>query len=367
MKILLFSTQWPEYMIELANSMANYGRVSLMLPSNHRLSPNHLKLIDKRVDFRPFHLVLHKSIRDNTKMLWSILNSIWKVRPDIMHIQANGHRLFYWIFLLKPTRSKIINTIHDPVKHTGDKASSQIKDRTVISWSRIFTKKFIVHGEVLKVQLGKSYRVDPRKIHVIPHGHFGIYRQLQRHPVEEETGAILFFGRIWKYKGIQHFIEAGNRVVEKFPKTKFYIVGAGEDISTYLEKIRHPKNFVIVNRRVPIEEAGEYFERSSVVVLPYLEATQSGVIPVAYAYAKPVIATNVGAIPEVVIDGQTGFLINPADPALLTKKIIYLLQNPLKRVEMGQEALHFAHSSLSWEKIAEKTFTLYRDVYHLNG
>ena len=83
-----------------------------------------------------------------------------------------------------------------------------------------------------------------------------------------------------------------------------------------------------------------FFERASVVVLPYIEASQSGIIPIAYSFKKPVIVTNVGSIPEVVENGITGYIVPPKNPELLADSIIKILEDNLTRQQMGENAYH---------------------------
>jgi glycosyltransferase involved in cell wall biosynthesis len=292
-------------------------------------------------------------------MLALILLTLWKHKPDILHIQANGHRLFFWILLLKPFKTRVVNTIHDPVKHLGDELSRKIDDSLVIKIGRVFVKRYIVHGEYLKTLLRREYKISEKRIVSIPHGNFNIYKQFQIDQAVQDNNMVLFFGRIWAYKGLEYFIEAANIVCEINPRATFYIVGAGEAIKKYIARIKHKNKFVVVNRRVPLEEAGQYFQKAGMVVLPYLEATQSGVIPVAYSYARPVIASRVGSLPEVVLDGSTGFLVDPCSYEQIAEKILFLLDNYQIQNKMGRQAFDFANSELSWERIAELHYNVY--------
>lgn len=362
MKVLLFSTQWPEYMVELANAMSRHCATILVLPHNHRLTDLHRRQIDKKVKLETFKVVFHKSIRDNAAMLFGILRIIWKHKPNVLHIQSNGHRLFCWIYFFLPWGTKIVNTIHDPVKHLGDDVSNAIGDSSAVFCGKLFTSKYIVHGDFLRKQLAEAYHVKERRIAVIPHGNFEIYKKFQLRQVTETDHSVLFFGRIWKYKGLDIFIEAANILVQVFPAVKILIVGKGEDFSPYRALIRSPENFEIVNERIPLEEVGMYFQRSAVVVLPYLEATQSGIIPLAFGYGKPVVTTNVGSLSEVVIDGTTGFVVPPRSPVMLVEKILYLLTDHEVRRAMGSAALAYARNELSWNSIAARTFQVYSNL-----
>ena len=81
-------------------------------------------------------------------------------------------------------------------------------------------------------------------------------------------------------------------------------------------------NFIVYNYRIPYKEGAELFQRCSVVALPYIDASQSGVIPTAYGFKKPVVVTEVGAIPEIVGDGITGFIVPPRNPEALAEAIV---------------------------------------------
>jgi alpha-maltose-1-phosphate synthase len=359
MKVLLFSTQWPEYMIELANALSVRAEVILMLPDNHRFTTRHRELISSKVRFEAYELVLHKSIRDNFSMLFTILEKLWYYKPNILHIQANGHRLFYWIFFFKPFKTKIVNTIHDPVKHEGDLLSHAVDDSWVKFIGRYFTKKYIVHASTLIPSLVKAYSIKGDRVIKIPHGNFEIYKKFQTKSVEQDENMILFFGRVWAYKGLEYFIEAANIVCVQNKKATFYIVGVGEDMHKYVSMIKYPERFVLVNRRVSLDEAGQYFQKSAVVILPYTEATQSGVIPVAYAYSRPVIATNVGGLPEVVLDGKTGFIVEPHSSDQIANKILYLIGDTSILHNMGNAAYEYAKQELSWDGIADSCLKLY--------
>ena len=101
-------------------------------------------------------------------------------------------------------------------------------------------------------------------------------------------------------------------------------------------------------------------ERASVVALPYLSASQSGVIPTAYAFGKPVIATAVGGIPDMVRDRETGLLIPPNDVNALREALQQLMSDPDLRTRLGAAGREFAASELSWASIAEKHAAFYR-------
>ena len=97
----------------------------------------------------------------------------------------------------------------------------------------------------------------------------------------------------------------------------------------------NPSRFVVDNQAIPEERVAQIFGESSVVVLPYIDASQSGVVPIAYAFSRPVVATTVGGLPAVVEDGVTGLLVAPRDERALADAIVTLLEDDDLRHKMG--------------------------------
>jgi glycosyltransferase involved in cell wall biosynthesis len=100
------------------------------------------------------------------------------------------------------------------------------------------------------------------------------------------------------------------------------------------------------------------------VILPYIEASQSGVVQLAYSFKKPVICTRVGALDEVVKNGKTGILIEPKNSKQLANAIIKLIKNPGLSKRMGEAGYVYAKNELSWEAISKKTLNAYKEAIH---
>ncbi|MCA1703986.1 MAG: glycosyltransferase family 4 protein [Actinobacteria bacterium] len=178
--------------------------------------------------------------------------------------------------------------------------------------------------------------------------------------VEEENETILFFGRIWAYKGLEYLIRAQPLISARVPSVKIVIAGEGEDMEKYRRMMTDPSRFEIHNEYVSVEKRAELFRRASVVVLPYVDATQSGVIPVAYTYEKPVVATDVGALSSQVDHERTGFLVRPRDPAALAERVVELLQDARLRRRLGANAREKLRQEWSAPVVAERTLEVYQ-------
>ena len=160
---------------------------------------------------------------------------------------------------------------------------------------------------------------------------------------------------------MKYLIQAEPIITEHVPGTKIVIAGAGENFDKYREMIGdRSHNYVINNYRISYKEGAEIFQRSSIVVLPYTEASQSGVVITAYGFRKPVVVTDVGSIPEIVENNVTGFVVPTENSGKLAEVIIKLLRDENMRKQMGENGYSKLKTELSFDVIAEKTINIYR-------
>jgi glycosyltransferase involved in cell wall biosynthesis len=353
MKVALLSYDFAEYCIQQANGLAGECEVLLMLPEDSACE--YESLLDPAVCFRPFKKPRLRQPVRQVAAARSLVRQINRFRPDVIHFQ-NGNLWFN--FALPWLRSyPLVVTIHNPRHHVGDRASRKTP-QWVLDFGFRRADRVIVHGETLKREVVETLSIPSHKIHDIPHVTLG---PLAAPPsLEDESPRILFFGRIWKYKGLEHLIAAQPLVNAAFPGAKIVIAGEGDDFAPYRRTMQQPERFEIHNRYITAAERDVMFRQASIVVLPYIEATQSGVIPFAYAYAKPVVATRVGAIPDAVDDGVTGTLIEPRDPRALADAIIGLLGDPARRQAMGRAGREKLDRECSPRVVGKHSLEVYR-------
>jgi alpha-maltose-1-phosphate synthase len=348
---LLIDFEYFTYTIQLANALSDLCRVTIMLPD--RASTYYAETIKKEVDVHPFHM---PRIRypTNIFMVRALFKAIVQAQPQVVHELSWS----LWMNLARPMfpRVPLVATIHDVSRHPGDRQSFELLlDR---QWRR--ADQVIVHAEAIKHQLVNEAGVSAHKVNVIPLGAYDLYRNWTGSDIHEQTNTILFFGRIWEYKGLQFLIEAEPLITQQVPNARIVIAGEGESFEKYERLMVHKDRFLVHNYYIPDEMIARLFQEASIVVLPYIEASQSAVLAIAYAFGKPVIATPVGGIPEVLENGKTGYLVPPRDAQSLAKAVITLLQNPELRKEMGRNALEKARSDLSWSSIAHTTLQVYQ-------
>jgi len=142
----------------------------------------------------------------------------------------------------------------------------------------------------------------------------------------QDSNIILFFGLIRKYKGLDLLISSMEKVFEKNSKIKLLIAGEcyGEKKKyiSLIEKSKYSNRIYWVEEYIKDSEVNLYFSASDVVVLPYISASQSGIIPLAYNYNKPVIVSNLEGLAEVVNIGKTGYVFNSKSKNDLSIKIL---------------------------------------------
>jgi len=225
---------------------------------------------------------------------------------------------------------------------------------------------FLLHSDADCRQL-TSLRPGARTLVLPPPPGRGFGDPLSKEEARARLGVkgnvLLFFGLIRTYKGLPHLIKALPRVLQRVDCT-LLIVGEFYEAKTQCLKLINSlglaSNIRIIDRFVPDKEVSLYFSAADLVVLPYESATQSGIIPISYAFERPVVATRVGGLPEAVRDGETGFLVPPRDPAALAEAIIRFYAEG-RETTFGQH-IRRHESSRSWEGHAAAIETLLRPI-----
>lgn len=354
MRIVMIAFSNIEYTVELSEALSKFEEVILMIPGGD--AERFAKVLDPSLILQPFYMPRMR-YPSNIVMIWNIIKKINRFKPDIIHLQK-GHPWFnFALYFLK--RYCLVTTIHDVV--LLDWPSLRIPAFTYTPPIRTSTL-LIVHGQSLKASMVREYHRLADDIHVFPRGVNSIYTRFNTQSVDEERHTIMYFGRIWEYKGIEYLIKAEPLISERVPDVKIVIAGTGEDFQKYRDMMVHPERFVVHNEYIPDKDVARLFKQCSVVVLPYIDGSQSGVIPQAYAFKKPVVVTDVGSLPENVDHNVTGYVVPPRDSVRLAEAISDLLMDDDKRRQMGENAYDKTKKELSWMNIAPLTVEAYKEA-----
>ncbi len=363
--VVFFATRFAfEYSVELANHIfrrKEVDRAILFLPGSF-VSEDQLNQLDKDVEFHPFELPGNKRPLATFKSLSQVTRKIQKINPDVVHVQGSGHP-YFWLNHRRIKKIPLVDTIHDAEPHPGfGNIFQTYMRRKAVKRAR----KWFIHGESLKkIYHNINPEIDIDDIVVIPKGHYGIFKKYSNEVLHEEENSILFFGNITRYKGIMVLIEASKKVIEAVPEVRFIIAGkirSKDRESLDLSPIVNHPNFELMTYRLSDKEVSNVYQRSELLVLPYIEASQSGVLSIAFGMGKAVIASRVGALPEIIENGENGMLVEPGNAEELADAIIFLLKNTEFRKELGKNAMEYARRYLSWEEVAETTTKYYKEI-----
>ncbi len=220
---------------------------------------------------------------------------------------------------------------------------------------------YITHSEKDAADLKQVTKSPVYETTVLPvHNAFKI-QNMSKEQAKREAGAapekkmLLFFGFIRDYKGLRHIISAMPEIVKYDPNIELWVVGEfRNDKESYLEQIKKcgvSGNIRLVDGYIPDSGIEKYFAAADIVVLPYESATQSGIVQIAYGFEKPVIATKVGGLPEVVLDGKTGYIVPPKDHHALAEAVCRFFRED--KAEEFTENVRKEAYRYSWDRMNE--------------
>jgi glycosyltransferase involved in cell wall biosynthesis len=263
-------------------------------------------------------------------------------RPQLVHAHDNHDPRLYALSLPYPA----VLTVHDPTPHPGARSLGAARDRIRAAWLRR-AERLVVHGEELRAEL--AARVPAERIAVVRHG-------TAPRPVPEPCPpdpSILLFGRLERYKGLGILLEAMEQVWERRPDVRLVVAGKGPEAALLPDDPR-------IDARVgylPETALDEEFRRCSLVVLPYVQASQSGVGLLALARGIPALVTRVGSLPDLAVDST--FVVPPRDSASLAEAIVRHIDHDER---LRQAVLARARTEFAWDVVARESLTLYEAV-----
>ncbi|MCZ6766069.1 MAG: glycosyltransferase [bacterium] len=254
--------------------------------------------------------------------------AINEYRPDLVVFQW-WHPFFAFAYrtisgrIRKRSDAKVVFLCHNVLPH-----ESSVVDRVLIRHAFGAVDRFLVQSREDEENLKRIKPGTVSRVH--PHPIYDCFNtgQSSKETARSELGVkgkvLLFFGYIRAYKGLGVLLTAFAETLRDGPATllvvgEFYEKRDGYD--AMIEELGIAEHVRIVDEYVPNEAVEKYFKACDVVVLPYLSATQSGIVQVAYGFDKPVIVTEVGGLPDVVDHGETGFVVPPRDSGALAAAI----------------------------------------------
>lgn len=224
----------------------------------------------------------------------------------------------------------------------------------------------IVHDQKTADRLAVEFGIDPSRMTVAPHGNYLVFRKFL--PEEDPTAAtptdeppVVLFQGIKRHKGIEVFLAAVRILNQRGCRFKALIIGqVNQGDEDLLDSIRAVDHIELDSRYVPSRELWRLYLRAAMVVMPYLKGTTSGAVHLAFAFARPVIASDLDCFKRLVIDGQTGLTSPAGDDEALANAIQYLLENPAVAAAYGQQGFSLVSGAeYDWNRIAAVTADAY--------
>lgn len=282
----------------------------------------------------------------------------------------------------KMLNKKLVFTAHNVNAGERD-GTDNFMNRISLMFMYSVLDHIFVHTDLMKRQLVENFNVNEEKISVIP---FGVNNMIpksnmsretarQRFGLSEREKVMLFFGNIAPYKGLEYLIQAMAILRERIPDLYLIIAGRVKDKNCvdYWERIQKHideeglrKNVILHIRYIPDEEVEVFMKSANVMILPYKNIFQSGVIFLSYNFGLPVIVSDVGSLSDYVVEGETGFVFSEGNANDLSDKIYSYFNSDLYCMadNSGVNIIEYAGKISSWNKVSEITYDIYNKLLH---
>jgi D-inositol-3-phosphate glycosyltransferase len=306
-------------------------------------------------------------------------------KPKIFHILWNNKFQFFDRTLLmmfyRLLGKGIVLTVHNVNAGTRDSKDTFINRLTLRIQYRLAAHLF-VHTEKMKSALIEEFEVQPARITVIP---FGINNAVphtrltsaeakRRLGLRSSDKAILFFGNIAPYKGLEFLITAFQDLVAEHPDYRLIIAGRPKNCEKYWNDIRQKISkdesdgrILLRADYIPDDETEIYFKAADVLALPYRYIYQSGVLFLGYSFGLPVLVADVGSLKDEVVEGKTGYVFRPEDPIDLMKAIQSYFSSALyKDLSLRRDEIReYATGRHSWDVVGQITMSVYAELLRI--
>ena len=294
-------------------------------------------------------------------------NKLAEIGADVVHAQGAIHHGYVALGSGRPAVITVHGVQSEDSKHQSSfylRLRKWLVSRLVERYNLSHTRHLIAISRYVTSYFSQLLRSDI-DVHYIPNAIDSNFFKL-----EDQAGGntVLFAGRVIQRKRVLDLVQAFAQVAEQCPTAQLRIAGEYQSEKEYSEAIRTFIKSAKLEQRVhllgPLGEADvlQEFARCDVLALPSAQETTPMVIAQAMAAAKPVVATPVGGVAEMVNDGQTGFLIDLGDITGQAKALTQILQNPALRTQMGNAGHQFAIENYRADSVARRTYEVYQNM-----
>ena len=353
LRVAIYAPHFAEYSYRLASGLAHHCDVRLVL--NRKDANQQWKLADIAVK-APFETrIRNMSLRRGGGLLGipaSFLDII-SFRPDVIHChEVPEIYTANLIQFLRPLGIPLVLTVHDAIPHSEGGSGTSPREDAWRERMRAAASIVTTHG---KSCIADFRHASPDFTGEVVSSMHGV---LMVPPAEDavvapEPARILFFGRMWAYKGLDVFIDAIDMLARRGVAHEAIVAGRGPEMTRLGARMEAMPSVKTINAYISPADTGQLFQSATVVALPYKDATQSGVLASAYGNSRPVVASATGGIPDVVTDGVNGLLVPPGDAAALADALERVLTDKSLVATLTDGARQTAAGLLNWDRIAE--------------
>ena len=376
MKISIIANGFQEhYIYNLIDSLANEGLeidfVGSDIYKKERLN-SQINFINIRGAHDENVSFARKFIR-LTSYYFRLAHYLLHSKTKLVHIQWYRFTFLEGIVISLWARicgKKVFYTAHDVLPH----GRTHLLNRIIFWFIYRFQHVIIVHTEFIKSRLNKEFGIKEKKIFIVKHG---VYEVMENASVQvkdarnnfqmrETDFVLLFFGYITSYKGLPLLLEAFQ---EANTNNDLKLIIAGKVADDYksemneIAKKYESDDIRMILKFISDEEVDMLFKASNATILPYLEASQSGVLFMSYAYGRPVVAPNLGGFPDDIEPGKTGYLFDAGNVNSLKEQIGRLYGEWKEKQDSDYAYIKkYASENYSWQASASKLNLKYTTI-----
>ena len=279
-------------------------------------------------------------------LIFKLLRELIRNRYTIIHITLPLEKTICLLYYL---RKKMVLTLHDPFPHSNNLSDHQMLRTRKLAF-KLVPKIMLLNNTMVEPFCSVNH-VSQNRAFVSKLGTYdciSMVKPVMPYPINSPY--ILFFGGIAPYKGVEYLMMAFNKICDSFPHVKLVIAGGGK---IYFDKGLYEgnPNIIVLNRFCEISEIAGLLKNCLFTVCPYKDATQSGVVQTALTMEVPLVVTNVGALPDPVVNHQVGLVVQPCQSEALAEAMTYMLNNPQKIKEMKKNIMSNWKPQMNWSSI----------------
>jgi glycosyltransferase involved in cell wall biosynthesis len=359
MRIAVIAPHFPEYTLRMANGLAAGAEVLLFVEAGQ---------LDAEFGGREVAVasgvtlcrVTYETLGDYRQ----IMDEIRRFGPDVVHIQeaAGLKKAVMTAAITRAMRraAAIALTVHDPSPHEGRDAAIARRTAPFRHYVRGRADLVVVHGASCRAEYQNFYLKPGQRLMSVDHG--VLFNDAGVIGGAADRLSLLFFGRMEAYKGLDVLLQAVEELAREPVEFGLVIAGRGPELDRLQRHFEALAGVSVFNGFVPPNKLIDAIRSADAILLPYLSATQSGVLAGAFGNGRFVIASAVGGLPDVVADGENGLLVPPGDPHALAGAIrrVALDRELKERLMAGARAT--GEGRLSWKRIATSLLEAYASL-----